>query len=226
MDPADLDLDDAARPFPPSIAPTKCRTSPTGSNAINPIRGTRLAAGLVNSCPQRVDRLCELLTRIVEGIRHGFFYRRRETKGIQQPIETLRLGHGSCRDFAVLMIEAARSLGLAARFASGYMPSRSTIRRNRRAARSRLDPCLGTNLSAGAGWIDFDPSSGSVGKIGLVTVAVVRDPRHATPLHGTFIGFPSDHLDMEVQVTITSRHAGGDLGQSRRSPYPQFGQPV
>ena len=50
----------------------------------------------------------------------------------------------------------------------------------------------------------FDPTIGSVGKIGLVTVAVVRDPRHAIPLHGTFIGFPSDHLGMEVQVSVMS----------------------
>jgi transglutaminase-like putative cysteine protease len=56
----------------------------------------------------------------------------------------------------------------------------------------------------GTGWIDFDPTSGSVGKFGLVTVAVVRDPRHAIPLHGTFIGCQSDHLGMEVQVSVTS----------------------
>jgi hypothetical protein len=56
----------------------------------------------------------------------------------------------------------------------------------------------------GAGWIHFDPTSGSVGNIGLVTVATVPDPRHAIPLHGTFFGFPSDHLGMEVQVSIMS----------------------
>jgi transglutaminase-like putative cysteine protease len=147
----------------------------------------------------------ELLTRLSQGINHGFRYRRRETKGIQQPAETLRIGHGSCRDFAVLMIEAARSLGFAARFASGYL------------AVPLDDPEEPMNGSAhgsthawaqiylpGAGWIDFDPTSGSVGKTGLVTVAVVRDPHHAIPLHGTFIGVPSDHLGMEVQVRVTS----------------------
>ena len=98
----------------------------------------------------------ELLTRLSEDIHHGFLYRRREAKGIQSPVETLRLGHGSCRDFAMLrrgsgttgdnagvadaavggieihpagawqidlrpMIDAARSFGFAARFASGYL---------------------------------------------------------------------------------------------------------
>src|ERR1022692_2798080 len=48
----------------------------------------------------------ELLTRLSQGINHGFRYRRREAKGIQPPVETLRLGHGSCRDFAVLLIDA------------------------------------------------------------------------------------------------------------------------
>jgi hypothetical protein len=145
------------------------------------------------------------LTRLSEGIYHGFRYRRREAKGIQLPIETLRLGHGSCRDFAMLMIDAARSFGLAARFASGYL------------AVPLDDPQEPTSGSApgsthawaqiylpGAGWIDFDPTSGSVGNTGLVTVAVVPDPRHAIPLHGTFFGFPSDHLGMEVQVSVMS----------------------
>ena len=147
----------------------------------------------------------ELLTRLSQGINHGFLYRRREAKGIQQPVETLRLGHGSCRDFAMLMIEAARSLGFAARFASGYLavplddPKELTSGSVRGSTHAWAQIYL-----PGTGWIDFDPTSGSVGKIGLVTVAVVRDPHHAIPLHGTFIGFPSDHLGMEVQVSVTS----------------------
>jgi len=147
----------------------------------------------------------ELLTRLSEGIHHGFRYRRREAKGIQLPVETLRLGHGSCRDFAMLMIDAARSFGLAARFASGYLavllddPQEPTSGSARGSTHAWAQIYL-----PGAGWIDFDPTSGSVGNTGLVTVAVVPDPRHAIPLHGTFFGFPSDHLGMEVQVSVMS----------------------
>jgi transglutaminase-like putative cysteine protease len=46
----------------------------------------------------------------------------------------------------------------------------------------------------GPGWVDFDPASGIVGNRGFVRVAVVRDPRQAIPLHGTWTGFPSDNL--------------------------------
>ena len=78
----------------------------------------------------------------------------------------------------------------------------------------------------GTGWIDFDPTRGSAGTIGLVTVAVVRDPRHATPLHGTYIGFPSDHLTMEVQVRVTSDAPAAANAISERPTRRQFGRPV
>jgi transglutaminase-like putative cysteine protease len=102
------------------------------------------------------------------------------------------------------MIEAARSLGLAARFASGYLavPPDDPEEPTSGPARGSTHAWAQVYLP-GTGWIDFDPTTGSVGKIGLVTVAVVRDPHHAIPLHGTFTGFPSDHLRMEVQVSVT-----------------------
>ena len=93
----------------------------------------------------------ELLTLLSRGIHHRFIYRRREAKGIQPPLETLQLGHGSCRDFAVLMIEAARSIGFAARFASGYLavpldgPQEPTSSSGRGS-----NSCLGANLSTGS----------------------------------------------------------------------------
>jgi transglutaminase-like putative cysteine protease len=145
----------------------------------------------------------EFLIRLSQGINQGLLYRRREAKGIQLPVETLRLGHGSCRDFAMLMIESARAFGFAARFVSGYLavapddpeePASSPARGSTHAWAQIYLP--------NTGWIDFDPTRGSVGAPGLVAVAMVRDPRHATPLHGTFIGLPSDPIAMEVQVNI------------------------
>ena len=139
------------------------------------------------------------------GYQSGVRYRRREAKGIQQPVETLRLGHGSCRDFALLMIEAARALGLAARFASGYLalPLTQPDEPIERLARGSTHAWAQIYLPR-SGWIDFDPTSGSVGKLGLVTVAVVHDPLHAIPLYGTFMGRQSDCLGMEVEVSVTS----------------------
>ena len=168
----------------------------------------------------------ELLTRLSQGIHHGFVYRRREAKGIQPPAETLRLGHGSCRDFAMLMIEAARSIGFAARFASGYLavplddPQEPTSSSGRGSTHAWAQIYL-----PGPGWIDFDPTSGSVGNVDLVIVAVVPDPRHAIPLHGTYVGFPSDHLGMEVQVSVMFDSPKGDLDRSATDRISTIGAP-
>ena len=62
-----------------------------------------------------------MLRAMTCGIRDEFTYVRRIEKGVQSPDETLRSRRGSCRDLAVLMIEAARSLGVASRFVSGYV---------------------------------------------------------------------------------------------------------
>jgi len=130
----------------------------------------------------------------------------------------------------MLMIEAARSLGFAARFASGYLavPLDDPKEPTSTSARGSTHAWAQIYLP-GIGWIDFDPTSGGVGNVGLVTVAVVRDPHHAIPLHGTFIGFPSDHLGMEVQVSVTSDKPGTPeviCVTPQRSTWLQFRQPT
>jgi transglutaminase-like putative cysteine protease len=202
---AGLDLEDDARTFPfaysademPDLAPCLERHQPDPADEVGRWARQFLPAG-------GPIGTFELLTRLSQGIMHGLRYRRREAKGIQPPVETLRIGHGSCRDFAVLMIEAARSLGFAARFASGYLavPLDDPEQPTSGSARGSTHAWAQVYLP-GTGWIDCDPTRGSVGKIGLVAVAVVRDPHHAIPLHGTFIGSLSDHLAMEVQVSVT-----------------------
>jgi transglutaminase-like putative cysteine protease len=152
----------------------------------------------------------EFLINLTYGIKRTVKHVRRDEKGIQAPLQTLQLGSGSCRDLAMLMIEAVRSLGMAACFVSGYLHIPDENER----------PVGGGNTHAwaqvylpGPGWVDFDPSSGIVGNRDLVRVAVVRDPRQAIPLHGTWTGFPSDYLGMSVEVAVTSDAAG-----SKRPP--------
>ena len=64
-----------------------------------------------------------LLADLNSGVAASISYQSRETEGTQSPIETLSRGWGSCRDLAVLLIEAARSLGFGARIVTGYLYS-------------------------------------------------------------------------------------------------------
>ena len=143
-----------------------------------------------------------LLAAMTHAIRRDFTYVAREEKGVQEPAQTLRLGSGSCRDFALLMMEAVRSLGLAARFVSGYLysPGRDGARHvGGGATHAWLQVYL-----PGAGWVEFDPTNGIIGNRDLIRVAVARDPKQAVPLSGTWTGFPSDHLGMTVEVSVSA----------------------
>jgi transglutaminase-like putative cysteine protease len=126
----------------------------------------------------------------------------REESGVQDPIKTLRTGSGSCRDFAVLMMEAVRSLGLAARFVTGYL----YLPEDRRAERvgGGATHAWMEVYVPGAGWVEFDPTNGIIGNHDLIRVAVVRDPRQAVPISGTWTGSPSDDLGMTVEVEVTA----------------------
>jgi transglutaminase-like putative cysteine protease len=147
----------------------------------------------------------EILTEITHAIKRNFTYIARSEKGIQPPSRTLKLRSGTCRDFAVLMIEAVRALGLAARFVSGYLysPSRDGARH---VGGGSTHAWMRVYLP-GAGWVEFDPTNGIVGNRDLIRVAIARDPAQAVPLSGTWIGFPSDSLGMTVEVSVTSDEA-------------------
>ena len=144
----------------------------------------------------------KLLMTLCYAIHESFVYSRRVESGTQTPIVTLENRRGTCRDFALFMMEAVRSLGLAARFVSGYIyvPSRDG------------DTNLGGGAThawcqvflPGAGWVEFDPTNGIVGNRDLIRVAVARDPSQAIPLHGSYIGKASDANGMTVQVNVTS----------------------
>ncbi|GJD50688.1 hypothetical protein OPKNFCMD_3433 [Methylobacterium crusticola] len=149
-----------------------------------------------------------LLAAMTREVRRTFTYVGRAERGVQDPVQTLRLRRGSCRDFAVLMMEAVRALGMAARFVSGYLyvPGDDDPERDRagHVGGGSTHAWLQVFLP-GAGWVEFDPTNGIVGNRDLIRVAVARAPGQAVPLHGSWIGFPNDALGMEVSVTVTAR---------------------
>jgi transglutaminase-like putative cysteine protease len=142
-----------------------------------------------------------LLSQMTQAIYADFRYQSRLVGGAQTPLETLALRSGSCRDYAVLMMEAVRSLGLAARFISGYIYSPYAGTEHSRVGAGHTHAWVRVYLPA-CGWVEFDPTNGLVGNTDLVRVAITRDPRQATPLHGTWFGAASDFLDMEVEVDV------------------------
>lgn len=147
-----------------------------------------------------------LLMTMCYAIHESFVYERRLASGTQTPLDTLQFRRGTCRDFAVLMMEAARSLGLAARFVTGYIyvPSRDgSITRGGGSTHAWCQIYL-----PGAGWVEFDPTNGIVGNRDLIRVAVARDPRQAIPLTGSYDGRASDYEGMSVQVNVTTETAG------------------
>ena len=148
----------------------------------------------------------DLLVAMNQTIRDKFVYLARDEEGTQQPIETLKLGSGSCRDFALLMMEAARRLGVATRFVSGYLydPALDDGEDSGTVGAGYTHAWLQAYLP-GAGWVPFDPTNNLLGGTQLIRVGVARDPSQAAPVSGSWFGESGDYLGMDVNVTVQRR---------------------
>ena len=146
-----------------------------------------------------------LLSDLTRAIHSEFTYTRRLDGAAQTPAQTLASRSGACRDYAVLMMEAARSLGLAAHFVSGYIyvPPAPGVRPSR-VGGGHTHAWVAVYLPS-CGWVEFDPTNGIIGNRDLVRVAAVRDPRQATPLWGSWDGEAGDYLGMDVDVELTQQ---------------------
>lgn len=160
----------------------------------------RLARWVENFVMARPTDTLSLLKDISNGVLTQISYQSRDDEGTQSPTETLKRGRGSCRDFAVLLAEAARRLGFGARIVSGYLsdPEMSLV------------GSLGSGSThawveifvPGAGWIAFDPTNRSVGSQNLIPVAVGRDIHHLVPVSGSYSGRPAALFDLMVGVVV------------------------
>jgi transglutaminase-like putative cysteine protease len=146
------------------------------------------------------------ISAMTQAIRDGFEYKLREEEGVQSPQQTLALKSGSCRDFATLMIDALRHLGIAARFVSGYLYVPAA------------DGAAGAaNVGGGAthawvqcylpdcGWFAADPTNNLIGGHDLIRVAVGRDAAEVVPLAGAWFGEKADYAGLTVDVSVTAR---------------------
>ena len=142
-----------------------------------------------------------LLEWINKAIATGFTYKQREEPGVQGSAITLTRRAGSCRDFATLFIEACRSLGLAARFVSGYLYS-PTLPRGQGATHAWSEVYL-----PGAGWKGFDSTSGEVVGNHHIAVAVSRHPESVPPVSGSFQAVTPQSPVMQVSVDVAEIQA-------------------
>ena len=143
-----------------------------------------------------------LLKDLSTGVPGWIAYQSREDEGTQTPTQTLDRGWGSCRDFAVLFVEAARSLGFGARIVSGYLYNPGQDFVGSRGAGSTH--AWAEVYVPGAGWITFDPTNRSVGGVNLIPVAVARDIRQTIPVAGSFVGMTDAFQGISVEVLVTS----------------------
>jgi len=142
------------------------------------------------------------LTRMCNGIQETLKYAMRFEPGTQPPATTLESGSGTCRDYALLMIEGARAFGLAARFITGYLYDPALDEAAGGTANPAFAHAWMEVYLPGAGWVEFDPTNGIIGSERLIRVAVGRDPEQAMPIKGTFTGAADVAVNTMVDVQV------------------------
>ena len=186
INPFDFFLEDEARewPFPYGDA-LRRELAPFLKVSPGPLV-SHYVASVSRASQPTVSFLMELNQRVQRDIHYII----RMEPGVQTSEETLRLRSGSCRDSAWLLVEILRSLGLAARFVSGYLIQLTADVKS-------LDGPSGpesdfTDLHAwtevylpGAGWMGFDPTSGLAAGEGHIPLACTAEATSAAPISGS-----------------------------------------
>jgi transglutaminase-like putative cysteine protease len=139
-----------------------------------------------NSGSSNSPATLDTLLSITSAIRSQFRYEPRHEHGVWSVSEILTRGEGTCRDFALLLIEAARLLGLAARYVSGYLCSSPDGENGESYTHAWCEIYL-----PGAGWRGFDPTNGILADAHHIAVAVSMNAGEIPPVEGSYCGEPN-----------------------------------
>jgi uncharacterized protein (DUF2126 family) len=178
--------------------------------------GLLLQAFLESFVGQRSGTL-NLLLELNRRVRDGIGYVTRLAPGVQTCEETLEKRTGSCRDSAWLLVQALRSLGIAARFVSGYLIQLATDdgEVEGESGGPRVDSAdlhaWGEAFLPGAGWIGLDPTSGLLAGEGHIPLVCTPSALQAAPIGGTL-----EPAGVEFSHSISVRR----LNDPRRASMP------
>jgi len=136
-------------------------------------------------------------------------YERREQKGVQSPEATLAVRSGSCRDVATLMMETLRHLGVATRFASGYLDCSAT-----RAARGSTHAWCEVYFPH-LGWRGYDPTTGRRCEYQHIVTGTSHHPRGVMPVSGRYFGPAGAFKSLQVTVEFSTPEDSGGLAPTR-----------
>jgi len=155
---------------------------------------TRAVQELALATAEAVGRRPDtFVTTLTTRLHREFEVETREEGPPNRPEATLAQRRGACRDIAVVFIACCRAMGLAARFASGYVYIDGS---GERALHAWAEVYL-----SGGGWRGYDPTLGLVVADRHVVVAAAAEPADAAPLSGSFRGSATSILETEVEVT-------------------------
>ena len=132
-------------------------------------------------------------------IHNEFIYDPKATTVTTGVREVLALRRGVCQDFAHLMISCLRSLGLAARYVSGYILNRPPPGKKRLAGADASHAWV-EGYCPGVGWMAFDPTNGKVADLEFITLGWGREFSDVTPLRGVVLGTATQTLTVAVDV--------------------------
>lgn len=153
----------------------------------------------------------EAVFELTRRIQREFEYDPKATTISTSVNEVLDLKSGVCQDYAHLMLSALRSLGLAARYVSGYVLNRPRADGTRLTGADASHAWVAAHCP-GLGWVAFDPTNGKLADQEFVTLGWGREYLDVTPLRGVVLGAGSQQLAVAVKVTPLAADAPQNAG--------------